>query len=504
MPENNYDIFVIGGGVNGCGIARDAAGRGYSVCLCEAGDLGSGTSSASTKLIHGGLRYLEHYEFRLVREALMEREVIWKMAPHIVRPLRFILPHHKGLRPKWLVRLGLFFYDNMGGRKLLPASTTINLARDDAGKPLNSSFTTGFEYSDCGVDDSRLVLFNAMDAKNRGAEILTNTKVVSAKKVDAEWQIVCKDTNSGKQRRITASLIVNASGPWVDEVLRSVFGLNDAKNVRLVGGSHIVINKKFDHEKCYIFQNSDDRIIFAIPYQGDFTLIGTTDSEHEALDGPPKISPEEIDYLCQAASEYFTEPVMPKDVVWTFSGIRPLYDDGASTAQEATRDYVLVKENLPDMPPLVNIFGGKITTYRKLSEAMLVEIGSLIGKKGEPWTKNSHLPGGDFATDGLDAEIAKLERDFPFLKPEYLSRLVRTHGTSASIVLDGATKITELGEDFGHGLYQNEVEYLIEHEWARSAEDILFRRTKLGIRFSDSQIKNLAQFVATRLEKMPV
>ncbi len=500
MSECDHDIFIIGGGINGCGIARDAVGRGYSVCLCEAGDLGGGTSSASTKLIHGGLRYLEHYEFRLVREALMEREVIWKMAPHIVKPLRFILPHHSGLRPKWLLRLGLFFYDHLGGRKLLPASSSVDLTQDETGKPLKSKFRSAFEYSDCWVDDSRLVLLNALDARDRGADILTRTKVLSAEKTDNHWRIICENTQSGKKSQFTAKLIVNATGPWVDEVLRSIFGISAASNVRLVRGSHIVIRKKFQHEKCYIFQYSDGRIVFAIPYEEDYTLIGTTDAEHGTMDEPVKITTAEIDYLCRVASDYFTETVSQKDIVWTYSGVRPLYDDGASAAKEATRDYVLVKENGGekdgDIPPLINIFGGKITTFRKLSEAMLVEIGSMIGKRGKPWTGDTHLPGGDFATDGMETEIGKLENTFDFLDTAYLSRLVRTYGTRTNRILADVKNITDLGENFGYRLYQKEVEYLIKHEWALSMEDILFRRTKLGIKFSGNQKKKLAQFVS--------
>ncbi len=500
MSECDYDIFIIGGGINGCGIARDAVGRGYSVCLCEAGDLGGGTSSASTKLIHGGLRYLEHYEFRLVREALMEREVIWKMAPHIVKPLRFILPHHSGLRPKWLLRLGLFFYDHLGGRKLLPASSSVDLTQDETGKPLKSEFRSAFEYSDCWADDSRLVLLNALDARDRGADILTRTKVLSAEKTDNHWRIICENTLSGKKSQFTAKLIVNATGPWVDEVLRNVFGISTASNVRLVRGSHIVIRKKFQHEKCYIFQYSDGRIVFAIPYEEDYTLIGTTDAEHGTMDEPVKITAAEIGYLCRVASDYFTETVSQKDIVWTYSGVRPLYDDGASAAKEATRDYVLVKENGGekdgDFPPLVNIFGGKITTFRKLSEAMLVEIGSMIGKRGKPWTENTHLPGGDFATDGMETEIGKLENTFDFLDTTYLSRLVRTYGTRANRILADVKEISDLGENFGDRLYQKEVEYLIKHEWALSMEDVLFRRTKLGIKFGGNQKKRLAQFVS--------
>ncbi len=495
MSQSACDILIIGGGINGCGIARDAVGRGYSVCLCEAGDLGGGTSSASTKLVHGGLRYLQYYEFRLVREALMEREVIWKMAPHIVKPLRFILPHHKGLRPRWLLRIGLFLYDNLGGRKLLPASTMVDLKHDETGKPLKSEFQAAFEYSDCWVDDSRLVVLNALDARKRGADILTRTKVLSATKVDDAWQVVCQNTRTGKEMQFTAGLIVNAAGPWVDDVLRNVFGQNSAKNVRLIRGSHIVIKRKFEHEKCYIFQNSDDRVVFAIPYQDAYTLIGTTDAEHGKIEKVPQITAEETEYLCHAASDYFAEPVSTDDIVWSFSGVRPLYDDGASAAQEATRDYVIKKEDKPELRALINIFGGKITTYRKLAEAVLAEIGSQIGEKGAPWTRDSCLPGGDFPVGSVETEVRQLEDRFPFLDSKYLSRLSKTYGTLSGNLLDGVSRKEHLGEHFGADLYQKEVEYLVTNEWAYSAEDILFRRTKLGINLSEKQKSKLSAFL---------
>lgn len=490
QADNHYNILIIGGGINGCGIARDAVGRGYSVCLCEENDLAGGTSSASTKLIHGGLRYLEHYEFRLVRESLMEREVIWKMAPHIVKPLRFVLPHHKGLRPKWLLRLGLFLYDYIGGRKLLPASTSVDLRSDEVGKPLKPEFETAFEYSDCWVDDSRLVIMNAMDAAERGADIRTHTKVLSARYEDGKWQVTIAKAGKSKPKTITADLIVNAAGPWVDEVLRNVFGMNNIDNVRLVRGSHIVIKKKFQHDKCYIFQNADDRIVFAIPYEDEYTLIGTTDAEHSLEDGKPKISREETKYLCKLASDYFKEPVLESDIVWAYSGVRPLYNDGASAAQEATRDYVLVKDG---SQPLINIFGGKITTYRKLAESMMVDIASVIKECGAPWTKETHLPGGDFAVNGLEQEATKLKSKYPFLETEHAARLVRTYGTCATTMLGEAAEVADLGTCFGGDLYQLEVEYLKKYEWARSAEDVLFRRTKLGIKFTKKQTTKLAK-----------
>jgi len=499
MPTD-YDILIIGGGINGCGIARDAAGRGYSVCLCEAGDLGSGTSSASTKLVHGGLRYLEHYEFNLVRKALIEREVIWKMAPHIVHPLRFILPHHKGLRPKWLLRLGLFLYDYMGGRKLLPPTKTVNLKRDETGKALKPEFEAGFEYSDCWVNDSRLVVLNAVDAENKGAKILSRTKVTDAQYSGDHWQITCENTQSGKTIQFSSKMIINAAGPWVDEVLCSIFGLNDVQNVRLVRGSHIVINKKFQHDKCYIFQYSDGRIVFAIPYEDQYTLIGTTDAEHENMDEKPQISPQESEYLCQVASDYFREPVTQQDIVWTYSGVRPLYDDGASEAQEATRDYVLAQEKSVSPAPLINIFGGKITTYRILAEAMLEKIASLIGKKGKQWTADTHLPGGDFAVGKMGWEVEKLHNNYPFLDKTYLARLMRTYGTCSHLLLEGVKEKSQLGEHFGGQLFQREVEYLIDHEWACSGEDILFRRTKQGIQFNAQQTRQLARFVQHYVE----
>ena len=487
----HYDVFVIGGGINGCGIARDAAGRGYSVCLCEAGDFAGGTSSASTKLVHGGLRYLEHYEFRLVREALQEREVLWQMAPHIIWPLRFVLPHHKGLRPAWLLRLGLFLYDHIGGRKLLPPTRTLDLSADAAGKPLKPLFPRAFEYSDCWVEDSRLVVLNARDAADLGADIRPRTKVLSARRDGGKWHIEVEDRASGMRQQLSASVVVNAAGPWVDRVLQSVFGRNDAHNVRLVRGSHIVVRRKFSHGKCYIFQNEDGRIIFAIPYEDDYTLIGTTDADHGPDAGKPEITPEEVDYLCSAASEYFIEPVMREDIVWTYSGVRPLYDDGASKAQEATRDYVIRQDGAAGEGVLLNIFGGKITTYRRLAEAIVKDIEAVLGARKPAWTAGATLPGGDFAPGAFDALVEALHKSHPGLDATQARRLVRHYGTKAAgIIPDNGP-----GEDFGHGLSEAEVRYLMAHEWARDADDILFRRTKLGIRFSMAERNRLQAFM---------
>lgn len=501
--KSPFDVFVIGGGINGCGIARDAVGRGYSVGLAEMNDLASGTSSWSTKLIHGGLRYLEHYEFRLVREALMEREVLWGMAPHIIWPLRFVLPHQKGIRPAWLVRLGLFLYDYIGGRKELPATKVLDLKTDEAGTPLKPGFGKAFEYSDCWVNDARLVVLNAMDARYLGADIRTRTKVVSAKRealkdVGAIWRIMLEDTLTGKRDEVLSRLIVNAAGPWVDGVLASAVGAN-SKNVRLVQGSHIVIKKKFAHNRAYFFQNSDGRIFFAIPYERDFTLIGTTDQDYTGDPAKVAITEKEIDYLITGAGGYFKEPITRDDIVWTYSGVRPLFDDGASAAQEATRDYVLKSEGGGDIAPLVNIFGGKITTYRRLAESMLEKIAGLIGEKGAPWTRQATLPGGDFPNNGYEGLVAQTQRDYPFLPAGLAHRLVRLYGTRTSNILVGTSNYSDLGEDFGVGLTEAEVEYLIRDEWAVSADDVLWRRTKLGLLMSASAKEHLEQFIASTL-----
>ena len=491
------DIFVIGGGINGCGIARDAAGRGYSVVLAEMKDFASGTSSASTKLIHGGLRYLEHYEFRLVREALMEREVLWAMAPHVIWPMRFVLPFQKGgLRPAWLIRLGLFLYDHIGGRKLLPATATLDLARDPAGGPLKKLFRKAFEYSDGWVDDARLVVLNARDAADRGADIRTATKVVAARRENGHWAVETENVETGARESVRARMLVNAAGPWVDKVLSGALGHNDVHNVRLVQGSHIVVRRKFSDPRAYFFQNPDGRIIFAIPYQEEFTLIGTTDRDYEGDPRDVRISEEEIGYLCASASEYFAEPVAREDIVWTYSGVRPLFDDGASKAQEATRDYVLKVEGGDGKAPLLNVFGGKLTTYRRLAESALEKIGEEIGAKGESWTATSRLPGGDFRVDGFDAEVKALASRFAFLAPAHARRLVRLYGTRAAAMLEGARSAEDLGRHFGSDLYEREVRWLMKEEWARRAEDVLWRRTKRGLHLTADEAAALEDYLA--------
>ncbi|MDQ0132735.1 glycerol-3-phosphate dehydrogenase [Neorhizobium galegae] len=502
MGQKIHDIFVIGGGINGCGIARDAAGRGYSVALAEMDDFASGTSSGATKLIHGGLRYLEHYEFRLVRESLMERETLWAMAPHIIWPLRFVLPYHKGgVRPAWLIRLGLFLYDHLGGRKLLPPTAVLDMRTDPAGKPLKPLFTKAFEYSDGWVDDARMVVLNARDAADRGALILPRTRVVSARQENGLWTIGTLDARTGGTETYQARMLVNAAGPWVDQVIREALGNNDARHVRLVQGSHIVVKKKFEGSRAYFFQNRDNRIIFAIPYENDFTLIGTTDRDYSGNPRDVKISDEETTYLCDAASEYFREPVRPADIVWTYSAVRPLFDDGASKAQEATRDYVL-KVDVTHGAPLLNVFGGKLTTYRRLSEHALEKIGEAIGAKGHSWTAKSHLPGGDFAAQGYEDEVAKLKARYPFLEERQAQRLVRRYGTRAAAILGNATRMQDLGHHFGGDLYEAEVKYLVDREWAMSAEDVLWRRTKDGLRLSEPEKQYLEEYMAAIPAKM--
>jgi len=506
VSSQTFDLFVIGGGINGCGIARDAVGRGYSVALAEMNDFASGTSSGATKLIHGGLRYLEHYEFRLVRESLMEREVLWAMAPHIIWPMRFVLPYHKGgIRPAWLIRLGLFLYDHLGGRKLLPPTSVLDMRRDAAAKPLKALFTKAFEYSDGWVDDARMVVLNARDAADKGALIMPRTKVVSARRENGLWTIETVDTLTGRSQTHQARMLINAAGPWVDHVIRAAFGQNEARHVRLVQGSHIIVKKKFEGPKAYFFQNPDNRIIFAIPYETDFTLIGTTDRDYGGDPKDVRISAEETDYLCKAASEYFKEPVRPEDIVWTYSAVRPLYDDGASKAQEATRDYVLKLEG-PDngkdgseanAAPLLNVFGGKLTTYRRLSEHALEKIGEAIGVKGSPWTAKSHLPGGDFPAQGYEAEVGKLKAAYPFLADSHARRLTRRYGTRARILLGSAASIADLGRNFGSDLYEAEVRYLMQHEWAFTAEDVLWRRSKKGLYLNKEEAAALDGFLQT-------
>jgi glycerol-3-phosphate dehydrogenase len=518
--HDSVDLFVIGGGINGCGIARDAVGRGLSVELAEMNDLASATSSASTKLFHGGLRYLEYWEVRLVREALIERETLLRAMPHISWPMRFVLPYHKdmrfegdtptskvlsfvmpwmrGRRPAWLVRLGLFLYDNLGGRKILKGTTSINLADTPEGAPLQDRFEKAYEYSDCWIEDSRLVVLNARDAQARGARINVRTKVILAEQVDGQWQITLEAKDSGERRIVTARMLVNAGGPWVEDIIRNTARINSSEGVRLVRGSHIVTRKLYDHDKCYFFQGADGRIIFTIPYENDFTLIGTTDAEHADVDAKPVCTPEEQDYLIDFASKYLKTPVSKDDVIWSYSGVRPLYDDGATSATAATRDYVL-KLNQSAGAPILNVFGGKITTYRRLAESALEKIAPFFSQIKEPWTAGVPLPGGDFPVDGVAALISRLRGAYPFLDERWATRLVKAYGNDAFEVLGDAKSAGDLGQNFGSNLTEYEVLWLAEKEFAKRADDIVWRRSKLGLRMTPQEIEVLDDWMAQAL-----
>jgi glycerol-3-phosphate dehydrogenase len=494
------DIAVIGGGVNGCGIARDAAGRGLTVALCEQGDLAQGTSSASTKLLHGGLRYLEYYEFRLVREALIEREVLLRAMPHIARPLRFVLPLHSGLRSAWLLRLGLVVYDNLGRGRTLPGTRTLDLRRDAAGEPLKPGFARAFEYSDGWVDDARLVVLNARDAAARGATILTRTRFERAERDGGGWRLRLTDAASGEARELHAAAVVNAAGPWVAEVLRGGFGVEDgADRVRLVRGSHIVTRRLFAHERAYILQQPDGRIVFAIPYEDDFTLIGTTDVEHDGPPGIAKCTEAERTYLLTAVSAYFARPVRDDDIVHSYAGVRPLYNDGAKSATAATRDYVLRLRHDGGAAPALDIFGGKITTYRRLAEAALDKLRPHIPGMGGAWTAGAPLPGGDLPPGGPAALAAGLRRDHPFLDQAWAGRLARSYGTDAAKLLAGARAAEDLGRRFGWNLTEREVRWMCDREWARTAEDVLWRRSKLGLRLTPAEAARLDAWMRAEL-----
>ena len=512
--EAPLDLFVIGGGINGCGIARDASGRGLRVALAEQGDLAEATSSASTKLFHGGLRYLEYFEFRLVREALEERETLLVAMPHISWPMRFVLPYHpsmrfesdtptsrllskimpwmRGRRPAWLIRLGLFMYDTMGGRKILPGARTLDLRNDPAGTPLNPKFERAYEYSDCWVEDSRLVVLNARDAEARGARIMTQTRVITATRTGDLWE-VATDGPAGRETH-HARALVNAGGPYVEDIIRNVARINSTEGVRLVRGSHIVTRKLFDHDRCYFFQGTDGRIIFAIPYEQDFTLIGTTDHDHKGAPKDAVCTPEEQDYLCNFATQYFKKPVTRADIVWHYSGVRPLYNDGAKSATAATRDYVLSLDT--NGAPLLNVFGGKITTYRRLAESALAKLAPYFPQAKGNWTARVAMPGGDFPHDGVAALIVALQIAHPFLTDYHAARLIRAYGTEAVIVLGNAKTMDDLGRHFGATLTESEVRWLMTREYAHAAADVVWRRTKLGLRMTTDEIAALDAFMA--------
>lgn len=496
----SYDVLVVGAGINGSGIARDAAGRGLSVLLCEQDDLGSHTSSASTKLIHGGLRYLEYMEFALVRKALQEREVLLASAPHIMWPLRFVMPHDSHLRPAWLIRAGLFLYDNLARRKLLPASASIDLRKHIAGVPLQKRFHRGFVYSDGWADDARLVVLNALDAAERGATVLTRTRCEKLERQGNRWSAQLTDTQTGEHRTVSARTVVNATGPWVSRFLRDRTPIHSARNVRLVKGSHIVVRKLFDHRYAYIFQNADRRIIFAIPYEQDFTLIGTTDLDYHANPGAVQIEPAEIQYLCDLPSRYFSRAITPADVIWSYSGVRPLLDDESLSASKVTRDYSLELQGLDvhgQDAPILSVFGGKITTYRKLSEQAVDQLSPVLACRAPRWTARALLPGGNLPGGSFAAWLRKAERLYPWLPSGLRYRYSRAYGSRMERMLTGARTLADLGEEILPGLYEREVAWLRRHEWARTADDILWRRSKLGLHLPAGS----ADILAKRLER---
>jgi len=489
----HYELFIVGGGINGCGLARDAAGRGVSVGLAEMGDLASATSSASTKLIHGGLRYLEMYEFRLVREALQERDVLLHIAPHLVRPLRFILPHHQGLRPRWLLRTGLFIYDHLGGRTHFPPTRSVDLS-DAARFGLRDIYKYGFEYSDARVDDARLVIANARSAKAHGADIKVRCLVKSAKPQAGKWLVELEDQATQAISYIHADVLANMAGPWAGDVIQNVLCSQTVEHLRLVQGSHIVVKRLTDSPQAFIFQNADRRIVFTIPYRDYYSLIGTTDRDYKGDPAKVQINAEEIDYLCASVSEYFAKPVKPDDVVWSYSGVRPLYDDGAGDAQSTTRDYVLKLENQPNLPPYLSAFGGKITTYRHLAEDAMAQIEPCLKKYGAKWTHERPLPGGDFSPSNYEEMEQAYIQEYNWLEAGVVRRLFAAYGTEFTKFC----RKGQMGEHFGHGLYEAEVNWLKDEEWAQRAEDILWRRTKLGLYFDAAQTQRLDAFLQKR------
>lgn len=483
-----FDIAIIGAGINGCGLARDAAGRGLKVFLCDAGDIGGATSSASTKLIHGGLRYLEHYDFPLVRESLIERERLWAIAPHVIRPLRLVLPWRRGLRPRLILRAGLFVYDHLGGRKRLPPTRSLNLKRDALGAPLRKGLGRAWEFSDCAVYDNRLAVLNARDAERLGAEVKPRLAAISAKRQAGLWRVTFSDGSA-----ISARAIVNATGPWADRVEKALLGRELRGRLRLVQGSHIVVRKLFDHDRAYFFQNPDGRILFAIPYEGDFTLLGTTDRDVENPSDDAHASGEEVDYLCKASSEWFARPVTRGDIVWTYAGIRPLIGGGRGKAHKASRDFALVLDGEKGAPPFLSIHGGKLTTYRRVAEAALEKLAGsfpvLREKRG--WTGSAPLPGG-FSIGETAVVRGRVQRDYPFLEPREAEHFFRNYGLEAWDVLGKATTRADLGRDYGGGLTEAEVDWLRRKEWARRADDIVWRRTKRGLRMTAEEIAALA------------
>ncbi len=494
MKKGPVDLLVIGGGINGAGIARDAAGRGLSVVLCEKDDLAQGTSSRSGKYIHGGLRYLEYYEFRLVREALSEREVLLKAAPHIIWPMRLVLPHSPDQRPAWLIRLGLFLYDHLGKRETLPGCRRIDLRHDPEGAIIRDEFKTGFEYSDCWVDDARLVVLNAIDAREKGARIFTRMAAVSARRENGLWQVDLKGAEG--VRRIEARALVNATGPWVQDVLGRIGGVNSSRRIRLVKGSHIVVPKFWDGPQAYLFQNHDKRVIFVNPYQERLCLIGTTDIPYEGKAEDVATDDNEIDYLIAAVNRYSRRQLKRSDIVQAFSGVRPLYDDSAANPSAVTRDYVFDMDASEGRPPLLTVFGGKITTYRKLAEHALEKLKPYLPQMTGKWTERAHLPGGDLnGAKSFEAFVDELGRRYPWLPTPLAEHYARLYGSMAHGLLSGARSVKDLGRQFGALLYEREISYLREAEWAHTAQDILERRTKHGLHLTEVQAEAVKAYL---------
>jgi glycerol-3-phosphate dehydrogenase len=498
MENFLYDLVIIGGGINGVGIANDAAGRGLRVLLCEQGDLASATSSKSSKLIHGGLRYLEYYQFRLVKEALQEREILLKKAPHIIHPLQFILPHNKQLKPVWMLRLGLFLYDHLSKRQQLPSSHRIQLQNHSAGTILQKAFSQGFSYYDCWVDDARLVVLNAMQAKQFGATILTRTRCIAATNTTEAWQITLENTLKHTKSTVHAKALVNATGPWVDRTIQQVLGLNLKPHIIGIKGSHIVVPKLYPENYAFILTNSDDRVIFILPYLQAFSLIGTTEVAFNDDPNTAQISSEEIKYLCDAVNCYLQQPVSSHDVIWSFSGIRPLYnanEDVNNNTTSISRDYKLELSVVRNNLPLLSVFGGKITTYRKLAEHALDKLAPFFSTMGLPWTANIPLPGGNIFNHDISAFYSAFCQQYPWLPTQLALRYIQNYGCLAEEFLQQAKSLDDLGKNFGAGLYQSEVDYLIQQEWAQTTEDILWRRTKLGLFLSDQDSALLAQYL---------
>jgi glycerol-3-phosphate dehydrogenase len=495
QPVECFDLLVVGGGINGAGIARDAAGRGLKTLLVEQSDLAAATSSASSKLIHGGLRYLEHYEFRLVRESLAEREVLMSLAPHLVRPLTFVLPHDESLRPVWMIRAGLFLYDHLARRSRLHASRGLDLGRDPAGRPLKPAFRRGFTYADCRVDDSRLVVLNAIDAAERGAVIRTRCGFLSAAPEGEVWSVSLLGSY-GRPETVRARILVNAAGPWIDEVLRGGVGLPGRRNLRLVKGSHIVVPRLYDGEQAYILQNPDRRVVFLIPYEERFTLIGTTDVPFEGDPQWAAITPEETAYLCEAASRFLAAPVRPADVAWSYAGVRPLYDDAAASPAAITRDYAFDIAAGNGRPPVLSILGGKLTTYRRLAEHALRKLAPFLPRPTTPWTARAPLPGGDMPAGDAGLYEREVRAKRPWLAVPLARRFVRAYGTRVERLLGDARRVEDLGRDLGASLTEREVDYLVREEWARSADDILWRRSKLGLHGGAALAERLREHLA--------